>query len=213
MEAKIEKRKKSLNSGMWLALVGVTIGICVLLIRYWKYLSQFQILIYLGLFFTAILAGSPIPIPTPCMALTFTLGSKFEPVVIGIIASSGAAIGSMLVYFTARTGRRFLPSLNISDPANKIYSGSVGKFLQKIKLPRVVEFVNRKGPAGVFLFSIFPNPLLMPLLVTMGISRFRAWKVATACWMGHSVLFLVLAFLGHYGLGSLLRYFGIFNIP
>jgi membrane protein DedA with SNARE-associated domain len=181
MESKIERKKKSLNSGMWLTLIGVTIGICVLLIRYWKYLSQFQILIYLGLFFTAILAGSPIPIPTPCMALTFTLGSKFEPVIIGIIASTGAAIGSMLVYFTARTGRRFLPSLNISDPANKIYSGSVGKFLQKIKLPRIVESVNRRGPAGVFLFSIFPNPLLMPLLVTMGISRIKAWKVTIAC--------------------------------
>lgn len=213
MESKIEKKKKFLNSGVWLALIGATIGGCVLLIRYWKYLSQFQILVYLGLFLTAILAGSPIPIPTPCMALTFTLGSKFEPVVIGIIAGLGAAIGSMLVYFTARTGRRFLPSLNISDPANKIYSGPVGKFLQKIKMPRVVGFANRRGIAGVFLFSIFPNPLLMPLLVTMGISRVRAWKVAITCWLGHSVLFLALAFLGHYGLGSLLRYFGAFNIP
>jgi uncharacterized membrane protein YdjX (TVP38/TMEM64 family) len=212
MENKIDIKKKFLKSGVWLAPIGVTIAMCVLLIRYWKYLSQFQILIYLGLFFTAILAGSPIPIPTPCMALTFTLGSKFEPVTIGLIASSGAAIGSMLVYFTARTGRRFLPSLNISDPANKIYSGSVGKFLRKIKLPRIVEFVNRRGVVGVFLFSIFPNPLLMPLLITMGIGRIRVWKVATACWMGHSVLFLVLAFLGHYGLGSFLRYFEVFNI-
>jgi uncharacterized membrane protein YdjX (TVP38/TMEM64 family) len=213
MESKIGKKKKFLKNGVWLALVGVTIAVCVLLIRYWKYLSQFQILVYLGLFFTAVLAGSPIPIPTPCFVLTFTLGSKFEPVTIGLIASSGAAIGSMMVYYTARTGRRFLPSLNISDPANKIYSGSVGRFLQKIKLPRVVEFVNRRGIVGVFLFSIFPNPLLMPLLVTMGISRFPAWKVAIACWIGHSVLFLVIAFLGHYGLGSLLRYFGIFNVP
>ncbi len=213
MESKIEKKKRFLSIGVWLALIGATIGVCVLLIRYWKYLSQFQILIYLGLFFTAILAGSPIPIPTPCMALTFTLGSKFEPVAIGLIAGSGAAIGSMLVYLTARTGRHFLPSLNISDPANKIYSSSVGKFLQRIKLPRVLEFVNRRGIVGVFLFSIFPNPLLMPILITMGINRFQAWKVALASWLGNSVMFLVLAFLGHYGLGSLLRYFEVWNIP
>jgi cell division protein FtsW (lipid II flippase) len=64
MESKIEKKKKFLNTGVWLALIGVTIIICVLLILYWKYLEQFQILIYLGLFFTAILAVSPIPIPT-----------------------------------------------------------------------------------------------------------------------------------------------------
>jgi membrane protein YqaA with SNARE-associated domain len=209
VESKIEKKKKFLNIGVWLTLIGAIIGVCVLLIRYWKYLEQFQILIYLGLFFTAILAGSPIPIPTPCMALTFTLGSKFEPVIIGIIASSGAAIGSMLVYFAAYTGRRFLPSLDISDPANKIYSSSVGKFLQRIKLPRLVEFVNKRGIVGVFLFSIFPNPFLMPLLITTGINRLRAWKVGVACLLGHSVMFLILAFLGHYGLGSLLKYFGV----
>lgn len=213
MESKIEKKKKFLNIGVWLTLIGAIIGVCVMLIRYWKYLEQFQILIYLGLFFTAILAGSPIPIPTPCMALTFTLGSKFEPVIIGIIASSGAAIGSMLVYFTARTGRHFVPSLNISDPANKIYTSWVGKFLQKIKIPSFLKFVNKRGIVGVFLFSIFPNPLLMPILVTMGINRARAWKVAIACWLGYSVLFLVLAFLGHYGLSSLLRYFGVFKLP
>ena len=213
MESKIEKKKKFLNKGVWLALIGVTIIVCVLLIRYWKYLGQFQILIYLGLFFTAILAGSPIPIPTPCMALTFGLGSKFEPVVIGLVAGLGAAIGSMLVYFTARTGRRFLPSLNISDPANKIYTNWVGKFLRKIKIPRFLKFVNKRGVVGVFLFSIFPNPLLMPILFTMGINRTRAWKVAIACYLGHSVMFLTLAFLGHYGLGSLLRYFGVFKLP
>ena len=206
-------KKKFLNTGVWLALIGATIAVCVLLIRYWKYLNQFQILIYLGLFFTAILAGSPIPIPTPCMALTLALGSKFEPVVIGLIAGLGAAIGSMLVYFSARTGRRFFPTLNISDPANKVYSSRVGKFLQRIKIPSILKFVNKRGIVGVFLFSIFPNPLLMPTLFTMGINRIRAWKVAIACWMGQSVLFLALAFLGHYGLGSLLRYFGVFKLP
>jgi len=202
-----------LNTGVWLALIGATIVVCVLLIRYWKYLEQFQILIYLGLFFTAILAGSPIPIPTPCMALTLALGSKFEPVVIGLIAGLGAAIGSMMVYFSARTGRHFLPSLNISDPANKVYTSRVGKFLQRIKIPSILKFVNKRGIVGVFLFSIFPNPLLMPILFTLGINRVGAWKVAIACLLGHSVLFLALAFLGHYGLGSLLRYFGVFKLP
>lgn len=87
MESKKEKKGKFLNTGVWLALIGATIGVFVLMIRYWKYLSQFQILVFVGLFLTAILAGSPIPIPTPCMALTFALGSQFEPVVIGLVAS------------------------------------------------------------------------------------------------------------------------------
>ena len=107
MDSKEVRKNKFSTIAVWLILVGLTIGVCVLLIRYWKYLSQFQIFVYVGLFLTAILAGSPIPIPTPCMALTFTLGSKFEPVVIGIIASSGAAIGSMLVYLRHAPGGVF----------------------------------------------------------------------------------------------------------
>ncbi len=213
METKKRQKKKLLNTALWLALIGATMIVCVLIISYWKYLEKFQILIYLGLFFTAVLAGSPIPIPTPCMALTFALGSQFDPVVIGFIAGLGAAIGSMLVYFSARTGRRFLPILNISDPSNKIYASWLGKFLQKIRLPSIMKFVNKRGLFGVFLFSLFPNPLLMPVLFTMGINRTRPWKVAIACLLGQSVLFLSLAFLGHYGLGSLLRYFNVFKLP
>ena len=213
MENKTEKKKKFWSTGVWLALVGVTIAICVLLIIYWKYLTQFQIIIYLGLFFTAILAGSPIPIPTPCFALTFTLGSKFDPLLIGAIAGTGAAIGAMLVYYTARTGRHFLPNLNISDPANKIYSSKVGTFLRRIKVPNLVALVNKRGMVGVFLFSILPNPLLMPLLITMGISKYHAWKVAIATWAGNSVMFMAIALVGHYGLGSILRLFGVFKIP
>ena len=212
MENKTEKKKKFWNTGVWLALVGVTIAICVLLIIYWKYLTQFQIIIYLGLFFTAILAGSPIPIPTPCFALTFTLASKFNPLLIGVIAGTGAAIGSMLVYYAARTGRHFMPNLNISDPANKIYSSKVGKFLRRLKIPNVVALANKRGMVGIFLFSIFPNPLLMPLLVTMGMSKYQAWKVAIAAWAGNSVMLIAIALIGHYGLGSILRLFGVFKI-
>ncbi len=206
------KRGEFLKRGIWLALVGATVAAAILLIVFWKYLERFQILIYIGLFFTAILAGSPIPVPTPCMALTFTLGSKFDPLVIGFVAASGAMIGSMTVYFTARTGRHFLPGLNISDPANKIYSSWLGRFLRRIKIPAFLDFVNKRGAIGVFLFSIFPNPLLMPVLFTNGLNRTRVWKVAFASLLGQSVLFLSLAFLGHYGLGSVLRYFGIFSV-
>ncbi len=212
LEPITEKKRKFWNAGVWLALIGVTIAVCVVLIRFWKYLNQFQILIYLGLFFTAVLAGSPLPIPTPCFALTFTLGSRFDPFLIGVIAGTGAAAGGMLVYFTARTGKHFMPNINFSDPANKIYSGAIGKFLSKIRLPHFMAFVNRRGPVGVFLFSMFPNPFLMPLLVTMGINKVAAWKIAITAWAGNIVMFVVIAAVGHYGLGSILKLFQGFKL-
>jgi uncharacterized membrane protein YdjX (TVP38/TMEM64 family) len=212
LENKLEKKKKFRNNWVWLTLIGVTIAVCVLLIRYWRYLAAFQILIYLGLFFTAIVAGSPIPIPTPCFALTFTLGSRFDPFLIGFIAATGAAIGAMLVYFTARTGKHFMPNINFTDPANKIYSGAIGRFLRRIKLPRFMEVMNRRGPIGVFLLSMVPNPFLMPLLVTMGINKVAAWKIAVTAWAGNIVMFVAIAAVGHYGLGSILKLFQGFKL-
>ena len=212
MEPKVEKKKRFWNNGVWITLIGVTIAVCVLLIRFWKYLNEFQILIFLGLFFTAILAGSPLPIPTPCFALTFTLGSRFDPFLIGMIAATGAAIGAMLVYFTARTGKHFMPNINFTDPANKIYSNAIGRFLRRIKLPHFMAFVNRRGPIGVFLFAMFPNPFLMPLLITMGINKVAAWKIAVTVWAGDIIMYVVIAAVGHYGLGSILKLFQGFKL-
>jgi hypothetical protein len=212
LENKTDKKKRIRNTIIWLTLVWVTIAVCILLIRFWRYLNQYQIIIYLGLFFTAVLAGSPLPIPTPCFALTFTLASRFDPFLIGFIAGTGAAIGAMLVYWTARTGKHFMPNINFTDPANKIYSSAIGKFLRRIKLPRFMEVMNRRGPIGVFLFSMFPNPFLMPLLVTMGINKVAAWKVAITAWAGNIVMFVVIAAVGHYGLGSILRLFQGFKL-
>ena len=212
MEPKVEKKKRFWNTGVWITLIGVTIAVCVLLIRFWKYLNEFQILIFLGLFFTAILAGSPLPIPTPCFALTFTLGSRFDPFLIGMIAATGAAIGAMLVYFTARTGKHFMPNINFTDPANKIYSNAIGRFLRRIKLPHFMAFVNRRGPIGVFLFAMLPNPFLMPLLITMGINKVAAWKIAVTVWAGDIIMYVVIAAVGHYGLGSILKLFQGFKL-
>jgi uncharacterized membrane protein YdjX (TVP38/TMEM64 family) len=212
MEPAVKKKRFSRASVIWAALIWLTIAVCIILIRFWRYLNEFQILIFLGLFFTAVLAGSPLPIPTPCFALTFTLGSRFDPFLIGLIAGTGAAVGGMLVYFTARTGKHFMPNVNFTDPANKVYQNAVGRFLKKIKLPRFMEVMNRRGPVGVFIFSMFPNPFLMPLLATMGINKVPAWKVAITVWAGNLVMFVVIAAVGHYGLGSILKLFQGFKL-
>jgi len=64
LENNTEKKKKFWGTGTWIGLIAVTLAVCVILIRFWKYLTHYEILIYAGLFFTAMLAGSPLPIPT-----------------------------------------------------------------------------------------------------------------------------------------------------
>jgi membrane protein DedA with SNARE-associated domain len=43
--------------------------------------------------------------------------------------------------------------------------------------------------------------------------RFHFWKFFLAIWAGKTVQGLVLSYLGYYGLRSILRYFGVFDVP
>ena len=66
--------------------------------------------------------------------------------------------------------------------------------------------------AIVFLLFIYPNPVATPLLLAMGAARFNLTKFTIICWSGKTVQGLILSYLGHFGLRSLLHFFGVFNI-
>ena len=183
-----------------------SVAVAVFLIYNWQYVVRLEHEGYLGLFLISLLAGSPIPIPTPSMILTFTLGSILNPVLVGAVSGLGNAIGFALIYLTGRGGRRFLPSFNVSD-------SGIGRFLKKIKMSRMLESPHRTGPIAVFLLSIYPNPVLTPVVLGMGATRFNFAKFFFACWAGKTVMTMVLAFLGYFGLRSLLHFLGVFNVP
>jgi uncharacterized membrane protein YdjX (TVP38/TMEM64 family) len=47
----------------------------------------------------------------------------------------------------------------------------------------------------------------------MGAMRFRFWKFFLVIWLGKTAQSMILSYLGYYGLRSLLRYLGIFDVP
>ncbi len=198
------KRDKYVAVGLLTTTISGSIAVAVFLIYHWEYVIQLENAGYLGLFLISLLAGSPIPIPTPSMILTFTLGSLLNPVLIGTVSGLGNAIGYALIYLSGRGGFRFLPNFNISD-------SGIGRFLRKIKMSRMLDSPNRTGVVAVFLLSIYPNPVFTPMVLGMGATRFSFAKFFVACWIGKTVMSMVLAFLGYFGLHSLLQFLGMFN--
>jgi membrane protein YqaA with SNARE-associated domain len=200
------RSKKYIGAALLAVTVGGSAAIAVFLIYHWEYVARLESEGYLGLFLISVLAGSPIPIPTPSMILTFTLGSLLNPALVGLVAGLGNAIGYSFIYMTGRGGHHLLPSFNVSD-------SGLGQFLRKIKMSRILEAPNRTGMVSVFLLSIYPNPVLTPVVLGMGATRFSFWKFFLACWGGNTVMTMVIAFLGYFGLRSLLHFLGIFNLP
>jgi uncharacterized membrane protein YdjX (TVP38/TMEM64 family) len=203
------KRRKYILGGLFLG--GIITG-CVFLVYHWEYIVRFQQYGYLGLFIMTIVTGFSIPLPVPYMVFTFTLGGLLHPALVGATAGLGLGIGGTLLYLTGRGGRRFLPQFDITDPADEAYSSRWSRFLRKIRVPRMMEFAKRRGALAIFILSVIPNPVFAPVAVSMGAMRFGWWKFFASCWGGSTVKAMALAYLGYLGLGSILRWLGVFGV-
>jgi membrane protein YqaA with SNARE-associated domain len=206
MTAENLRKNEYLSIVLLVATIGGSIAIAVFLIYNWQYVIQLERAGYLGLFLISLLAGSPIPIPTPSMILTFTFGSILNPVLVGAVSGLGNAIGFAMIYLTGTGGYRFLPNFSVAD-------SGIGQFLKKIKMSRLLESPNRTGMLSVFLLSIYPNPVFPLVVLGMGAKRFSFGKFFIACWAGKTIMTMVLAFLGYFGLRSILQFLGVFNVP
>jgi membrane protein YqaA with SNARE-associated domain len=183
----------------------ITIGLSVFLVYNHEYVVKLEHHGYLGLFLISLLAGSPLPIPTPSMVLTFTLASILNPLYIGLVSGLGNTIGNVIIYYTGRAG------LKVFDDFDKPDS-RIGRVMRGKRVSRLVESKSWGEMAIVFLSFIYPNPVSTPLILAMGAARFNLTKFIVICWSGKTVQGLVFAYLGHFGLRSLLHFLGVFHL-
>jgi membrane protein YqaA with SNARE-associated domain len=201
--------KRYLAISILATTVIVSIVGSVFLVIYWKSITQFGSQGYLGLFIISLFAGSPIPIPTPSMILTFTLGSILNPALVALVSGLGNSIGQALVYWTGRGGLAFFKNLGVSWKVDENSQSWMGRIVRRLSMPRMREFARRRVLWAVFVLGLYPNPLLMPIIMGMGAARYSFWKFYIVCWAGKTMESIALSYLGYFGLRNLLRYFGI----
>jgi len=201
------RAKRFLAAGILAATVIISIVGSVFLVWNWQYIIQLQQHGYYGLFLISIFAGSPIPIPTPSMILTFTLGSILNPFYVALVSGFGNSLGQALVYWTGRGGHNLYRSLGLSWKSEG--NSWLSRLARKLRMPRMTEFARRHALWAVFILGMYANPVLMPVIMGMGAARYNFWKFYVVCWAGKTVESTVLSFLGYFGLRSILRLFGI----
>jgi membrane protein YqaA with SNARE-associated domain len=206
-------KRRYIAIGLMAATIIISVGGSVFLIMNWEYVEKLTSQGYWGLFLVAVFAGSPLPIPTPNLILTFTMGSLLNPLLVGLISGLGNTIGNDLFYWTGRGGLTFFQNLGIPSLADENSSSRIGRFFRKIRVTRIPDFLKRNALLAVFILSMYPNPVLMAVILGMGATRYSHTKFFLACWAGKTVEAMALSYLGYYGLGSLLRFIGIFSVP
>jgi membrane protein YqaA with SNARE-associated domain len=168
----------------------ITVALCAFVLIYWEEVRHFSRYGYIGALVISMLAGATILVPVPSVFVVFTLGAVLNPILIGIIAGAGEAIGSMCVYVIGLGNARAFHDMD---------HGVMAKFRIWIK---------RRGMFSVFAMSAIFNPLFYPFTAVAGMMHFGWWRFFLLCFAGKSVKNMLVAGAGYYGVHALLNAFG-----
>lgn len=206
------RKRKFIAIALLAAIIIISVGGSLWLVFNWEYVEHLQNQGLFGLFIISLFAGSPIPIPTPSMILTFTMGSLFNPVLVGFVSGLGNGIGTALIYWSGRGGLEFFKSFAVpgedGEPTSRI-----GRFFKRLKIPQLLNRARGRVLLSLFLLSLYPNPVLTPMIMSMGASRFKFNRFFITVCAGKTVQSMILSYLGYFGLRSFLRYLGVFDMP
>jgi membrane protein DedA with SNARE-associated domain len=181
-------KREALIGGVSLA---VTIALSVAIIHHTDYIKVIAQWGYLGLFIISVLTNGTFLFPGFSIILTFTLGGVLNPALVGAVAGIGEATGAIGAYFTGYAGRRLL-----GDGKSDLYT-------------HFNNIIERHGSKAIFFVSSVLTPLFYPFAVFLGALRFGWIRFFLATWAGRTAKGMVLAYLGYYGLRSILRALGV----
>jgi len=181
-------KREAIIGGISLAL---TIALSLFIIQHRSYIDQIAHWGYIGCFIINVLTNGTFILPGFGIVITFTLGGVLNPAIVGAVAGTGEAIGAIGAYFTGYAGRGLFRDSNS------------GSYL------RLSNIIDRHGSKAIFFVSAVLSPFFYPFAVFLGMLRFGWVRFFLATWAGRTVKSMALAYLGYFGLGSLLRWLGM----
>jgi len=131
---------------------------------------------YPGIFLLAFLSYATVLLPAPGVAVVFTMGGVFNPIIVALVAGAGAALGEMSGYLAGFSGRAVTERAPVYE--------------------RLTSWMNRKGGLTVFVLAAIPNPFFDIAGVTAGILKMPVPKFLFWVWIGETIKMMVFAFAG-----------------
>ena len=192
-----DKRAKLGRWEYYLAALGIilTIAMAVAVVYFWAEVRSLGQYGYLGAFVISVLGGATVIIPVPMLAVQFALGGVLKPYYVGLAAGAGETLGAIAIYMTGYGGgTAFLNSKHVRIQA--IYQ-------------RLMSWVERRGSLTLFILSSLINPFFYPVALAAGALHLGIWRYTIICWVGKTIKGMTIAYLGYWGIGSLLRWLGV----
>ncbi len=168
-----EKRRLSLLRGLSLFAV---IGISVFIFSIRNQVEQFAAYGYPGIFLIALLAYATVLLPTPSLAVVFTMGGVFHPLGVALAASTGAAIGELSGYMAGFSGQAVVERMDIYE--------------------RISPWIDKYGTLAILILAVLPNPFFDLAGIAAGAARIPIKNFLLACWIGQFIKATLFAYAG-----------------
>jgi len=168
-------------------LVVIVVAVTTCIFVYRDQVTDLQSLGYAGAFLVALISSATIFLPVPGIALIYALGQSMNPVLLGLVAGAGSALGEITGYTAGFSGQAVLEN-------NRFY-------------PRLERWMRRRGSIVIFVLSLVPNPFFDIAGAIAGALRYPLWKFLAVCFLGKTPRYVLVAFAGAYTMDSVIRFF------
>lgn len=140
-------------------------------------ISQFSQWGYVGIFFVSLVGNATILMPLPILMTVGAIGVSLNPLVVGMIASLGAALGESVGYFLGLAGSIVVQKSDKYDKAK--------------------AYIHKYGFFGIFLLASFPNPLFDLSGIIAGAAGISYKQFFMAAWAGTFIKYTLISVIGY----------------
>jgi membrane protein YqaA with SNARE-associated domain len=158
--------------------IAVTAGI--ILLR--QHIRGFAVYGYPGIFLVSLIGNATLLLPAPTYAIVFAVGGVMNPILVGIVAGLGAALGETTGYLAGVGGRGMVENRAI--------------YVQ------LEYWMRRAGWLVILALGAIPNPFFDVGGMVAGALRMPFYRFLLAAWAGKTIRFIALGFTGEFFLGS-----------
>jgi len=140
---------------------------------------------YPGVFLISFLSYATVLLPAPGIAIVFTFAGILNPLVVGLVAGAGAALGETVGYLAGFSSQAVIEN--------------------RTQYQRIVNWMRKNAPLTIFLLSLIPNPFFDLAGIAAGAFRIPLRVFLVYCWFGETVKMVVISLLGANAFGFLYR--------
>ena len=164
-----------------LLIIALVLAISVAIFSFREQFAELAAVGYPGIFLVSLLGNATVVLPAPSLALVFAMGSALPPLLVGLVAGAGEALGELTGYALGYGGQAV-----IEDDA---------------AYGRLVAWMQRRGSITVFVLSVIPNPFFDLAGIAAGSLRYPVWRFLLFCWLGKTIKTTLVAWAGSKSIG------------